>query len=145
VTYVTQDKELVLGTLIESQLIASGGVDFSNLKDNLTFINGMPPDFQTRIDKVISEGYVEEGKDVLFGAKTPVDMISNAIGSGFSPGSGPGPSLTLTSHDSEKVHGHGGDNSTEEQEAYYVCRPCPKGWSGPDENCLCSKWVEVTS
>lgn len=144
-TYVTQDNEQIPGTFIESQLIASGGVDFSNLKDNLTFINGIPQDVQTRVDKAISEGYVEEGKDVLFGAKIPVDMINDAIGAGSSPGSGPRPPSNLTSYDSMEVHGHGGDNSTKDQGAYYVCGPCPDGWSGPDENCLCSKWVEVTS
>ncbi len=144
-TFITQNNELIPGTFIESQLIASGGVDFSNLKDNLTFINGIPQDVQTRVDKAISEGYVEEGKDVLFGAKIPVDMINDAIGSSSSPGSGPRPPSNLTSYDSMEVNGHGGDNSTKDQGAYYVCGPCPDGWSGPDENCLCSKWVEVTS
>ena len=135
-TFITGNNERAIGTLTESMLIASGGVDFGRIKDNLTLIEGMPLSVQANVDEAISKGYVDEGKNVLFGAKIPAEMIRDAIGSGSSSGSDAPPTFP----DSVKPHGHVGEgNATDNETDYYVCSPCPDGWSGPDENCRCWK------
>lgn len=135
-TFITGNNQLAIGTRTESLLFTSGGVDFGHIMDNLTLIEGMAPEVQDDIDEAISKGSVEGGRDVLIGAKIPIEVISEAIGSGPSPGPDLPPAIPL--YRQTHTHAHM-ENTTEDETGYYVCNSCPDGWKGPDENCRCWK------
>ncbi len=105
------------GILMQSKPYAAGGVDFGRISENMTMIKGIPEDVAERVEEAISKGIAYDEKDVLFGARINVDLRSNDS------------ILENNSRIDQKTRRNMDEDSS--------CPPCPDGWDGPDENCIC--------
>ena len=71
-------------TTSSTQTFQGGGVEFGSISDHLVEIKEMPPEVQDHIERAILNGYIDEGKDVLFGNRQLVNTQQNTT----APGSG---------------------------------------------------------
>jgi tetratricopeptide (TPR) repeat protein len=65
------------GNLTRSKLITSGGVNFDSIRKRLVVIDGIPLGFQDQVKEAISDGFLDEGMDVLFGNRLHSDSRQN--------------------------------------------------------------------
>jgi|GEM_PF-2088679 len=157
----TQNKTIYINgqPMIEFSSFSLGGVDFARISDSITLIKGIPLKVQAGVDKAISDGFVNEKNDVLFGMSIRVDQKNRTHATGSSPGSDPYPKPP---EPKKEVHAHNaeGENNTDDATDYdegktlhrmdetslqdidkagFTCAPCPEGFSGPNEKCECWK------
>ena len=135
--------ETAQGFETRCKLRSQGGVDFYDINDKLVEVEGVPPEVQYKVERAVTEGFINEEKEVLFGNRVHVNKSLDAqvsgSGSGPSPGSGSAPRST-------EAHGHshanGDDNETE---SYEEAAPvtCPEGWIGPNEKGECRKYIPL--
>jgi hypothetical protein len=141
------------GTHTESSPRSAGGVKFASVKDHMVNIEVMPPEVQDHVKKAVSNGFINEGGDILFGNRIHVSQKDENIISGTSSGSS---LASLNSKNGAKCpsNENGTDNATvitnekagnQNKEISSVAKDtgnatqvtCPKGWSGPDKNGEC--------
>jgi hypothetical protein len=110
----------------------SSVVDFYGIKAHLVEIKGMPPEVQDQVKRAISDGFISEGKDVLFGNRLHVAKKKETLIIGSSSGSSP--KTVKQKQEAPKATAAGSTRNV----------TCPEGWMGPDEKGECWK-LQITS
>jgi hypothetical protein len=120
------------GTLTKSSSCSAGGVDFYSIKAHLVEIKGMPTKVQDQVKRAISDGFISEGKDVLFGNRLHVAKKKETLITGSSSVSSP--KTVKQKQEAPKATAAGSTRNV----------TCPEGWMGPDEKGECWK-LQITS
>lgn len=141
------------GIRTKIRLHSAGGVEFVDIKDHFVKIVAMPPEVQNQTKKAITDGFVDNRNEVIFGYRLHVDQKRETQITGISPRSSirslessqdindplkENRTVNEASLTSKKAQiqsnempsvGKAGSNTS------HVT--CPNGWMGPDENGEC--------
>ena len=141
------------GIRTKIRLHSAGGVEFGDIKDHFVKIVAMPPEVQNQTKKAITDGFVDNRNEVLFGYRLHVDQKRETQITGISPRSS---IRSLESsqgiNDPLKENRTANESSLTSKIALIQNNEtlsnakvggntsritCPEGWMGPDENGDC--------
>jgi hypothetical protein len=143
-----------------SRIRSSGGIEFDGIRDHLVRIEIMPPEVKDQIDRAVSNRFVNQNGDILFGYRLHVDQkeetsiavsssesSSDSLNSKHAEKYAPSDDKTdsAANRADEVALGHGKETPSFAEAAGNASHiTCPDGWMGPDENGECWQ-MQITS
>jgi len=114
---------------------SAGGVEFDGIRDHLITMDAMPPGVRDKVEKAVSNGFIKDGEDILFGYRFHVDQKKGTAIDVSSSAKSPNRQIDNAESSAKMRVNETKTLANITTKTNQVT--CPEGWMGPDENGEC--------